>query len=95
MRNRREFTAEFKREAVRLASEEGMTFAQVARDLGVGANLVSRWKQRFAEEGERAFPGRGNPRDEEIALLKRELGRVKRERAFLREAAAFFAKDTK
>ena len=94
-RKRRQFTEEFKREAVRLASQEGVTIAQVARDLGIGAHLLSRWKRQFAEAGEKAFPGRGKARDEELAQLKRELGRVKRERDFLREAAAFFAKDQK
>ena len=39
-----------------------------------------------------AFHGTGMPRDEEVALLKCELARVKKERDFLREAATFFAK---
>jgi transposase len=34
-------------------------------------------------------------RDEELARLKRELGRVKRERDFLKDAAAYFAKESK
>ena len=36
----------------------------------------------------------GTPRDEEIARLKRELSRVKKERDFLRDAAAFFARES-
>ena len=42
-----------------------------------------------------AFPGQRIPRDQEIAALKRELARVKMERDFLKEAARFFAKESK
>lgn len=44
------------------------------------------------EASDKAFVGSGTPRDEELARLKRELARVKKERFFLREAATFFAK---
>ena len=39
---RKQYTSEFKREAVRLVTEEGLSMAQVARDLGLDDNLVSR-----------------------------------------------------
>ena len=42
--------------------------------------------------GKDAFPGSGFTRDKEVTALKRELDRVKKERDFLREAAAYFAK---
>lgn len=41
-----------------------------------------------------AFTGSGVPRDQEMATLKRELARVKKERDFLRDAAAFFARES-
>ena len=44
--------------------------------------------------GRRPFAGTGVPHDEEVAKLKRELARVKRERDFLKDAAVFFARDT-
>lgn len=44
--------------------------------------------------GRQAFGGSGNPRDEEIAALKRELARVKKERDFLGEVATFFARES-
>lgn len=90
---RRKFSDEFKREAVELAATPGVTQAQIARDLGIGAGLLGRWIRAYRESGERAFPGKGNARDQEVATLKRELARVKKERDFLRDAAAFFAKD--
>jgi len=45
--------------------------------------------------GPKAFTGQGKPRDVEMVSLKRELARVKKERDFLREAAVFFAKESK
>jgi transposase len=49
-----------------------------------------------AEHGdEAAFPGHGKSRDEELTRLKRELAQVKEERDFLKEAARYFAKESK
>lgn len=95
MARRRTFSAEFKREAVGLARSSDQSTSQVARDLGISANVLTRWVREARAEGPKAFPGQGTPRDEEVAALKRELARVKKERDFLREAAAFFAKESK
>ena len=54
--------------------------------------MLTRWKREAQSQGKVAFGGAGTPRDEELARLKRELARVKKERDFLREAATFFAK---
>ena len=69
---RQQYTPEFKREAVRLVTEGGLSMAQVARDLGLTDNLVSRWKKEAEMNGQRAFPGQGHPQDEELARLRRE-----------------------
>jgi transposase len=95
MAKRRKFSDEFKREAVRLATQSGVTKSQVGRELGINANLLGRWCRDFAANGTAPFPGQGKPRDEEMAALKRELSRVKKERDFLREAATFFARESK
>lgn len=95
MAKRRAFTPEFKREAVELSYRSGTTVRQVARDLGIGEGLLGRWRRGLKAEGKSAFPGEGNARDEEVARLKRELAQVKRERDFLRDAAAYFAKGSK
>lgn len=90
----RKYSPEFKRGAVEQARQPGVSCAQLSRELGVGANLLSRWKREADEEGRQAFGGTGKPRDEEVANLKRELARVKKERDFLREAATFFARES-
>jgi len=92
MSKRRKFSAEFKRGAVEQASQPGVSCAQVARELGISDNLLTRWKRELHSQGKMAFAGTGTQRDEELAQLKRELARVKKERDFLREAATFFAK---
>ncbi len=92
---RRRYSDEFKFEAVRLTKHEGVTKAQVARELGIGAGLLARWARELRNSGTAAFPGKGKPRDAEMAELKRELARVRKERDFLREAATFFAKGQK
>ena len=95
MPKRRNYSPEFKREAVELTRMEGVTISQIARDLGIRANMLGRWRRELSESGEKAFQGQGKARDEEMARLKRELAQVRKERDFLKEAAAFFAKASK
>jgi len=94
MSKRRKYSPEFKRGAVEQARQPGVSCAQVARELGVGENVLSRWKREAEAAGSRAFGGSGSPRDEELANVKRELARVKKERDFLRAAATFFARES-
>lgn len=94
MAKRRKYSEEFKREAVGLTRQPDASVSQVARDIGVGANLLFRWRRKLEGE-DKAFPGSGVARDQELLALKRELAKVKRERDFLRDAAAFFASESK
>lgn len=95
MSKRRNYSPEFKREAVELTRMDGVTISQIAKDLGISANMLGRWRREQEQDGAKAFRGQGKARDEEMARLKRELARVKKERDFLQEAAAFFAKASK
>lgn len=93
--SRRKYSEEFKREAVALTNQPGVTVKQIAEDLGINPNMLGKWRSQINQHGSKAFIGQGNTRDEEMAALKRELARVKKERDFLREAATFFAKESK
>jgi len=95
MPRRRKYAAEFKREAVAMANQPGVTKSQIGRELGINANMITRWARELSNSGSKAFLGHGKARDEELATLKRELGRVKKERDFFREAATFFARESK
>ncbi len=94
---RRVYTEEFKREAVRLADERGNR-AETARQLGISDSVLLRWKKRLSEvsdqgeEGLRAFPGSGNVRDAEVARLKRENARLYEENEILKKAVGIFTK---
>jgi transposase len=94
MSKRRKFSEEFKREALELTRHPGVKMSQVARDIGIGVGLLSRWRRELEDDKTKAFAGSGVPRDQEMAALRRELARVKKERDFLRDAAAFFARES-
>ena len=49
-RKRREYTEDFKRDAVALVTEQGYKPSEAARSLGIRDNLVRRWKREFEEE---------------------------------------------
>lgn len=95
MSSRRRFTQEFKREAVQMSKAAGVSARQVAQELGISANALSRWGRELEGSGQKAFQGPGKARDEESVALKRELARVKKERDFLKEAAVFFAQESR
>jgi len=68
-KRRRKFSEEFKREAVRLTRQPSTSVSQVARDIGVGAGELFRWRRELEGSG-KAFPGSGAPRDEELPVRR-------------------------
>ena len=92
MAKRAKYSDEFKREAIKLTQQPGSGVSQVARNIGVSTGQLFRWRRELAVDNEKPFPGNGVARDQEMLALKRELATVKKERDFLRDAAAFFAK---
>ena len=54
--------------------------------------MVYRWRRQLKAEGVRAFPGNGNPRDEELARLRKEVRELREERDILRKAGAIFSR---
>jgi transposase len=94
-KQRRQFTREFKLEAVRLVLERGVSFAQASRDLGVHVNVLRKWVRDFEDDPKQAFPGQGQMKSEqaEIERLRKEVTKLKAERDILKKAAAYFAKD--
>jgi len=94
---RRKFSREFKLEAVRLIKEQGVSYAQARRDLGVHESVLRRWVNQADEAGNQAFPGKGRmrPADADVARLQRDLRRVTAERDILKKALGYFAKEPK
>jgi len=88
---RRQYSSEFKREAVQLVTQGGLSIARAARDLGLNDNMVSRWKKEADQNGQRAFPGQGPPQDEELSRLRREAEVLRQEREILKKAISIFS----
>jgi transposase len=93
----RTYTGEFKIEAVSLLKRSGRTQAEIADALGISQTSLSRWKMELAEEGERAFPGRGRlaPEEERIRQLERENEILRQERDILKKAVTIFSQQSK
>jgi transposase len=96
MGTRRQFSREFKLEAVRLVQDRGVSVAQAARDLDVHENVLRKWVRELAVDPKQAFPGKGvmKPEQGEIDRLKKEVAKLRMERDILKKAAAYFAKDS-
>ena len=60
MTKRKSFTAEFKREAVRLLESTQKPAADLARELGIRRNQLYKWKEQLSRRGQQAFPGHGH-----------------------------------
>ena len=96
MARRKRYSAEFKRQALKRADEPGVSDALVCEELGVSTRQLRRWREAVREHGgEDAFPGQGKSRDEELTRLKRKLKKTEQELDFLREAARYFARESK
>jgi transposase len=93
-KTQRTFTREFKVEAVKLTQSNQKPLAQIARDLGIADSTLQRWRQRFSEHGEQAFPGSGHqlPQEEEIRRLQRENELLRQERDILKKALGIFSR---
>ena len=97
MSKRRKYTREFRVEAVKLVTEQGLSVAEAARSLDVHENLLRNWKNKFLAEGSESFRGNGVMASEqqEMRRLREENKRLRMERDILKKATAFFAKESK
>ena len=86
---RRQFSREFKLEAVRLVRERGVSVVQASRDLDVGESILRQWIKELTADPGQAFPGQGQvkPEQQEIDRLRREVAKLKVERDILKKAA--------
>ncbi len=84
---RRQFSREFKTEAVHLVTMRGVSVTQAARDLDVHATVLRRWIKQYGNDPAEAFPGKGQmtPADDEVRRLRREVAKLKAERDILKK----------
>jgi len=94
-KKRNRYTKEVKEAAVKLVTGQGYQTSEAARNLGVNANLLGRWKREMSE-GQDSSSGSGNLKvmQSELNRLRRDNKRLQMEREILKKAAAFFAKES-
>src|SRR5215208_1744266 len=95
MQERKQFTKEFKEGAVRLVTEQGRTIGDAAQSLGISPWTMSRWVKAAKSEGVEAFRGQGQrtPQEQELYELRQKVRQLEEERAILKKAAAYFARE--
>ncbi len=97
MTKRKQYSKEFKLDAVSLVAEHGYTRSEAARSLDINPSLLGRWvKEHEAGDGQ-SFRGHGKltPEQEEIRNLKSQVKRLQMEKDILKKATVFFAAETK
>ena len=94
---RKNYTAEFKREAVRLVSEQGYSMSKAARSPDININMLRRWRHQLEEQEHHAFPGKGRllPEQEELRRLREENQRLRMERDIRKKTVTFFANESR
>jgi len=93
----KQYSAEFKEEAVRRIERTREPVARVAAELGVNENTMHGWVKQYREKPVMPFPGSGRlrPDDEQLRKLERQVRELREENEILKKAAAYFAKNQK
>jgi transposase len=92
-RTRRQFTAEFKRDAVELVRTTGRPIAQIARELGIYDSTLGNWaRQDRIDRGEQ--DGLSSNERARLRELERDNARLRMERDLLKRTVAFWVKET-
>ena len=92
-RNRRQFTAEFKRDAVELVRSSGRPIAEIARELGIYDSTLGNWvRQDRIDRGEQ--DGLSTEERARLREFERENARLRMERDLLKRTVAFWVKET-
>jgi transposase len=93
----RKFDASFKLEVVKMIKDQGMSIAQVSRDLDLGETAVRRWLQQYEAE-QLGGAGIGKPltaEQQRIRQLEQQVRDLKMDNDILKKATAFFARELK
>ena len=94
-RPRRQFSEEFRAQAVRLVLDEGKTVGAVARELDLTASALRQWVERARADRTGGKSGLTTAEREELARLRKENRILLEEREILKTATAFFAKQSR
>ena len=90
-RKRKEYTQEFKEDAVRLALESNQSIIRVARELGIAKATIYNWIR--AQEPKEDRNVSKETEKEELERLRKDNKRLRMEQEILKKATAFFARE--
>jgi transposase len=93
--SRRQYSKEFKVDAVELMMRSNKSISETAASLGIRPDLLSRWKKEYSANKAAPFPGSGHlkdPEEDRYRKLERELRIVTEEREILKKALAVFSR---
>ncbi len=93
MKERKQYSKEFKQGAVRLVTDQGRSVADVSKSLGIPSWSLSRWLRAAKSDGPDAFRGNGHRTalEQEIFELRQKVKQLEEEKQILKKAAAYFA----
>ncbi len=91
MTKRKKYNKQFKIDAVQLLQTSEKSTFEIASDLGINPNTLWRWKKELAQSKDKAFPGNGKLRDEEVGRLQKENAELRLERDILKKAMVIFS----
>lgn len=94
-RQYKQYSKDFKLEAIKLAEESDKPVTQIARELGIRVNQIYKWRKELSAKSDDAFPGNGKQsgKTAELTKLKKEVERLRMENEILKKAAIYFAKE--
>ncbi|RDH87990.1 MAG: hypothetical protein DIZ77_17985 [endosymbiont of Seepiophila jonesi] len=97
MATRKQYTKEFKLDAVSLVVDQGYSRSEAARSLDINAQMLGRWVKELQSDDGQAFRGNGKltPEQEESRRLKTQVKRLQMEKEILKKATVFFAAEAK
>ena len=88
------FTKEFKEEAVKMVIDAGLSIPEVGRRLSLPKSTLARWVAQARKGGLVVKRGAATEDEMEVARLKREIAELKMERDILKNATAYFARES-
>jgi len=90
--DRKSYTEEFRREAVRLMETSGKPVAQIARDLGINDNNLYRWRGMYGSQSQDSTNGSVAEMEAELKRLRREVEVLRQERDILKKAMSIVSR---
>ncbi len=92
-RTYKQYSKDYKEEAVALVREQGYSVPEAAKSLGLASNMLYRWKEQIESQ----LKGKSLSVDErdELKQLRKDNKNLRMEKEILKKASAFFAREMK